>query len=136
MRPQDWQSTFQLWKLLVKQTRASTFDPLHEFMHSELWINFTKDMNMLWHTCTASKCRCHFQHFAFKFLCNLIDDFFQAFIHTTNQYLAAVLRTKDDMTITIIAHMFYYTAMLYLMARLAPCIPIPKARGILYGAVW
>ncbi len=38
-----------------------------------------------------------FQHFTSQFFCDLMDDLIQVFIHTTNQYLAAILRTKDDM---------------------------------------
>jgi hypothetical protein len=47
-------------------------------------------MNLVWH-------HFQFQYFTTQFLRNLIDDFFQAFIDTTNQILATELRTKDYM---------------------------------------
>jgi len=85
---------------------------------------------MVWH-------HFQFQYFTTQFLCNLIDDFFQAFIDTTNQNLATELRTKDhrifagvlNMAIAFVAHTFYYTAVSCLMSRLAPYIPTAKAGG-------
>ncbi len=41
-----------------------------------------------------------FQYFASQFFSKLIDDFFQAFIHTTNQHFTAIFRTKDNMIFT------------------------------------
>ena len=58
-------------------------------MNSTLWINFAKDMNMVWHPF-------QFLYFTTQFLCNLIDDFSQVFIDTTNQNLATELRTKGQ----------------------------------------
>ncbi len=90
MCPQGRQSTFQARKFSAKQTRTQALDPLHKFMNAKLRVNLTKDMNMVWHYF-------QFQNFATQFLCNLIDDCFHSFIHAIRQYLATVLRTKDNM---------------------------------------
>ena len=93
MCPQGRQSAFHLWKFLTKQTRTATLDPLHKFMDTKLRINFTKDMHVIRHYFK-------FQDVARQFFCNLIDDLFQAFVHTANKHLAAILRTKDNMVFT------------------------------------
>jgi hypothetical protein len=47
MSPQSRKFAFQMWELLTKQSKAKTFDLLHEFMYSKLRVYFTKDMKML-----------------------------------------------------------------------------------------
>jgi len=59
-------------------------------MDTELRINFTKDMDVIRHYFK-------FQHFTTQLFCYLIDDLFQTFVYTANEYLAAILWTKDNM---------------------------------------
>jgi hypothetical protein len=74
MGPQTGKSLLQTGNLLAKQTRATTLDPPHEFMNSELWV-----------------------YFASQFHCDLMDDFLPSFLHTVHQYVAPILGTKTDM---------------------------------------
>ena len=43
--PESRKPAFQSRELRTKQERTTTLDALHKFMNSELWIDFTKELN-------------------------------------------------------------------------------------------
>ena len=103
-------------------------------MDTQLRIDFTKEVNVIGHYFK-------FQHFTAQLFRNLINNLFQTFVHATQEYLAAILRTKDNMLfagvsdmavalkLRFIGHTFYHTVMSYMTSRFAPYIPLAKARG-------
>lgn len=59
-------------------------------MDTELWINFQKEMNMVWHDF-------HLDDLELVFLGNLCDKFLQSCIYAVHQNLAAVFWAEHDM---------------------------------------
>ena len=113
MCPQSRESAFQNRELLAKQRRTKTFDPLHKFMDTELWINFTKHVDVIGHYFK-------FDDFTFQIISDLLNDFLQSNLYAVHKYLAAILRTKNNMLLTgveymtiafisLCAHNSYYT---------------------------
>ena len=97
VRPQRWQTAFQMRELLTKQARAATLDALNKFVDAELWVYFAQQMYMIRH-------HFQFQHFASCFVRNLLDDSFQSLVHAVYQHLAAVFRAKDDVVLAGVDH--------------------------------
>jgi hypothetical protein len=98
VRPQSRESAFQSGKLLAKQKRTQTLDPLHKFMNTQLRINFAKNMNVIGHDLK-------FDYFAFQFISDLLNDFLQPNIYTIHKHSAAILRTENNMVLTGVENM-------------------------------
>ena len=67
-------------------------------MNSELRINFTKHMNVIGHDFK-------FDDFTFQFISDLLNDFLQPSIYAVYKYLAAILRTENNMVLAGVNNM-------------------------------
>jgi hypothetical protein len=96
--PESWKPTFQSRELIAEQKRTETLYSLHKFMDSELRINFAKNMNVIGHDLKLND-------FTFQFISDLLNDFFQPNIYAVYKYLAAILRTKNNMVLAGVNNM-------------------------------
>ena len=96
--PQSRKSAFQSGELVAEQERAKTLDPLHKFMDTKLWIDFAKDVNVIGHDLK-------FDDLTFQFISDLLNDFLQPNIYAVYKYLAAILRTKNNMVLAGVNNM-------------------------------
>src|SRR6185295_17981107 len=98
MSPQSRKSAFQSGELVAEQERAKTLHPFYEFMHPQLRIDFTKELNVIGPDVK-------FYDFTFQFISDLLNDFLQPNIDAVSKYLAAILRTKNNMVFTGVNNM-------------------------------
>lgn len=94
VRPQGWQSRFQISKLLSQKSTASAFNLLYNSMDSVLGIDFNKKMHMVRHYF-------HFGNNRPTFAANLSDYLFEPCINTVNQNATSILRAPDDVINTV-----------------------------------
>jgi hypothetical protein len=67
-------------------------------MDTELWINFTKHVDVIGHYFK-------FDDFTFQIISDLLNDFLQSNLYAVHKYLAAILRTKNNMVLTGVENM-------------------------------
>jgi hypothetical protein len=134
IRPESREPALQSRELLAKQERTTSLDALHKFMNSELWNDFTKDMDVIGHDLK-------FNDRTFQFVSDLLNDLLQPKIYAVYKYLTAILRAENNMVLAGVKNILMafvcelgadrhnYTAIRCIVKQNRALYPHPLRRG-------